>query len=401
MMTTFETNLCDNNLNTSSNDPNIGYNVITNSSRVSNWFRWRPTSPHELDRAESKVLSFLKNPFRTYYVDIGQGLGVDNSKIWTLEMTPEAHNDNESSATPLVLIHGFASAIGLWALNLDSLLQTGRKLYAFDLLGFGKSSRPTFDSGETAEVQMIDSIERWRKHVGLDRKFILLGHSFGAYLAASYTLQYPERVSHLILADPWGMPSLQMNQQLTQRQIPRPLWVKMVAKVVTMFTPLAGLRAAGPWGPQLIHKLRPDIKKKFEQMAGEGNADCFLEYIYHCNANHMPSGEMAFKSLSTSLGWARNPMIDRITELHPEINMTFIYGSRSWIDRQPGFQTKYLLGDRVNVEIIQGSGHHVYADKSEEFNELVAKVCHTVDSRVNDIDINDSDDEDMGQALFD
>ncbi|CAG2176195.1 unnamed protein product, partial [Oppiella nova] len=370
------------------------YHLI--QSRVSQWFRWRPTSTHELDRAESKVLSFLKNPFRTFYVDVGYGWGLDNNKIWTLEMSPKPEpQPQEQQKPPLVLIHGFASAVGLWTLNLDSLVETNRKLYAFDILGFGKSSRPVFDSSETAELELVDSIERWRSRVGLNQKFILLGHSFGAYLAASYALQYPERVSHLILADPWGMPSQQMNQTLNQHRLNLPFWAKMVAKVVQLFTPLAGLRAAGPWGPQLIHKLRPDIRKKFEQMAGEGNADVFLEYIYHCNAQPVPSGERAFKTLSTGFGWAKSPMLDRIPELHPAINVTFIYGSRSWVDRQPGFQTKYMLGDRVAVEVIQGSGHHVYADKHQEFNDLVANVCYQEDRRLNARPISGDSDDDV------
>jgi len=338
-------------------------------------------------------------------VDIGDGWGLENNKVWTLEMSPQNssndnRNDNERKGLPLVLIHGFASAVGLWSLNLDSLLESDRKIYAFDILGFGKSSRPHFDTSETVELELIESIERWRAKVGLNEKFVLLGHSFGGYLAMSYALQYPEKVAHLILADPWGMPSQQQNQQLNQHNYPKPLWVKMVGKLFHTFTPLAGLRAAGPWGPKLVYKLRPDVRKKFEKVTGEDGGECFLNYIYHCNAQSNPSGEIAFKSVSSQMGWARYPMINRVTELHQDIDLTFIYGSRSWIDRQPGFQTKYLLGDRVNVHVIQGSGHHVYADKPDEFNDLVSKACYSVDEKLEPNSNNNDEENISSQALI-
>ena len=76
-------------------------------------------------------------------------------------------------------------------------------------------------------------------------KFILLGHSFGGYLASAYAIRYPNRLHHLVLADPWGFPEkppdLDRNGQV-------PIWIKMVAAVMQPFNPLAGLRAAGPWG---------------------------------------------------------------------------------------------------------------------------------------------------------
>jgi len=34
---------------------------------------------------------------------------------------------------------------------------------------------------------------------------VLLGHSFGAYVCAIYAIHYYERVSNLILLDPWGV----------------------------------------------------------------------------------------------------------------------------------------------------------------------------------------------------
>ena len=288
------------------------------------------------------------------------------------------------------------SSSAQWVFNLDSLYETNRKIYAFDVLGFAKSSRPALHELNNCEQELVGSIERWRTKVGLNDKFILLGHSFGAYLSAAYALQHPERVAHLIMADPWGMPTYEMHEQLNQHKTERPWWVPIIAKIITSFTPLAGLRAVGPYGPTVVRRLRPDIRQKFENAFGEDTGNEFLDYIYHCNAQCPPTGELAFKSLSTRLGWAKNPMIERIGQLHNDIDLTFIFGARSWIDRQPGFQTKYLLGDRVTVHVIQGAGHHVYADRHTDFNQLVAKVCDSVDGKAvvaNDVEVEAEDDD--------
>lgn len=56
-------------------------------------------------------------------------------------------------------------------------------------LGYGRSSRPNFSSD--AEGDFVKSLEAWRKKMKLN-KIILLGHSLGGFISASYTLRYPE-----------------------------------------------------------------------------------------------------------------------------------------------------------------------------------------------------------------
>lgn len=74
-------------------------------------------------------------------------------------------------------------------------------------------------------------------------QFILLGHSFGGFLATSYAISHPDRVKHLILADPWGFPERKKDHE---RKIP--LWAKPILYTLEWLNPLAGVRAAGPLG---------------------------------------------------------------------------------------------------------------------------------------------------------
>lgn len=287
----------------------------------------------------------------------------------------ESEKKEENQKVPLILIHGFGAGICTWILNLDTLASTiDRKIYAFDLFGFGRSTRAQFDFTGDVEGQFVDSIEKWRQKQGIN-KFILLGHSFGGYLSASYALKHPERVSHIILADPWGV---QDRQNAPNRGIYKfPFWVRAVTSVFQHFNPLAVLRVTGPYGPTIIQRFRGDLREKFRPKLNE---DCekFLEYIYHCNAQSA-TGESAFKALTLPYGWPKNPLIHRLMDLDDSITLTFIYGSRSWIEKAPGELLRDCMRpNRVTVNVIQGSGHHVYADKYTEFNELVKEACKKV-----------------------
>ena len=67
-------------------------------------------------------------------------------------------------------------------------------------------------------------------------------------------------------------------------------------------------------------------------------------------------------------------MINRINALKPQVPITFIYGARSWVDHNPGIQLKELR-ENVHVHVIPRAGHHVYADNSDQFHEIVNQAC--------------------------
>ncbi|KAJ6217106.1 hypothetical protein RDWZM_008263 [Blomia tropicalis] len=376
-----------------------------------NIFRWRPTSTDDLDQAEQRILDHVKTPFKTFYVDIGQGWNLDHVKIWTLQMdASEPVNE-----PPLVLVHGFASGIALWSLNFDELSQNGkRSIYAFDGLGFGKSSRPKFTfprlcnlsakeralkHAEEMESQLVDCMEKWRSQMGgkLNGRFVLLGHSFGGYLAAAYALKYPEHISRLILADPFGFQGdsqqeVSENGRITSAK-QYPMAIKMGTKLfLDILTPLSILRASGPWGPKLISNVRADIEAKFSELSLNETTQTdetinqndpktrqigmIMNYLYHCNVQCPPSGEIAFKKLIHYTAWPRMPMLERISSIAKQIPIDFIYGSQSWIDYETGYKAQSMMPNhKVDVHLIKGAGHHVYADQAYEFNQLVSKIC--------------------------
>ncbi|XP_035249019.1 1-acylglycerol-3-phosphate O-acyltransferase ABHD5 isoform X1 [Anguilla anguilla] len=330
---------------------------------VTSWLpSWCPTSLCKLKDAEEKMLESIADTFSRQHVCISDG-----NQIWTLMFKGRAQD-----RTPVVLLHGFGGGVGLWALNLDALSQQ-RPVYAFDLLGFGRSSRPQF-SGDAreAELQFVDSIEQWRARVGLEA-MILVGHNLGGFLAASYSLKFPSRVKHLVLVEPWGFPE---RPDTADEDRPIPVWIKALGAILSPFNPLAGLRLAGPLGPMLVQTLRPDFKKKFSSMF---NDNTVTEYIYHLNVQ-MPSGETAFKNMTIPYGWAKRPMLQRVALIQEDIPITVVYGSRSSINGNSGTAIKELRpNSHVEIIAIRGAGHYVYADQPEDFNQQILRICDAVE----------------------
>lgn len=101
------------------------------------------------------------------------------------------------------MVYGMGGGIGLWVQNLG-FLSENRFLYAFDVLGFGRSSRFQFNCKlDIAEQQFVEFIEEWRKIMNID-KMIFLGYSLGVYIFGSYSLKYLERVKYFVFVDVWG-----------------------------------------------------------------------------------------------------------------------------------------------------------------------------------------------------
>ncbi|XP_045452784.1 1-acylglycerol-3-phosphate O-acyltransferase ABHD5 isoform X1 [Melitaea cinxia] len=340
----------------------------TESSWTGGWFSWTRQSDAMLRNIEQKILACVKTAYKRFYVDVGSVVG-QCDKIWTISLNDEAEK------TPLLMLHGMGAGVALWCPNLDAFAAT-RPVYAIDLLGFGRSSRPKFASeAEKVEAQWVESVEQWRREVKVD-EFILLGHSLGGYIATAYALKYPDRVRHLILADPWGFAEKPSNVYEKHKM---PLWVRAIATAVQPFNPLWAVRAAGPAGKWLVSKTRPDISRKYLSYVSDAET-VIPEYIYQCNSQ-TPSGESAFHSLMQGFGWAKNPMVKRVSQLDPTLPITVLYGSRSWVDNSTG---QLLQENRpaspTYVQVINGAGHHVYLDKPELFNKFVLEACTRADN---------------------
>jgi proline iminopeptidase len=114
----------------------------------------------------------------------------------------------------VLIIHGGPGRPHLqpWA-GLEPLTHSYRFVY-YDQRGCGRSTRPVDRPGGANFYQnvmavdralglgaQIADIERIRQILGEDR-LILIGHSFGGFLAAMYAAEFPQRVAAMVLVAP-------------------------------------------------------------------------------------------------------------------------------------------------------------------------------------------------------
>ncbi|KRZ79571.1 Abhydrolase domain-containing protein 4, partial [Trichinella papuae] len=272
-----------------------------------------------LENIEARLYTELNASIRCQFIPVLDG----QAHLWTVTVCKNEADADYFARPPMVLLHGFGSGSVMWLKNFEALSEK-RVVYSLDLLGkgFGRSSRIQFSQDSVAAENMwIKSIEDWRRFMKLEN-FYLLGHAFGGYLAAAYVLEYPTYVNHLLLVDPWGFAE-KPDEQESSNSIPT--WINSITGFFNSCNPLSLIRLVGP------------------------------------------------AAISVPFGWAKRPMVKRLPLMSRNIPITFIHGSRSWVDQKPGITIQKLLNNKtsVRVEIVRAAGHHVYADQPCAFNELV------------------------------
>ena len=107
----------------------------------------------------------------------------------------------------LVFLHGFGGRALQWAYQLRHFASEKRCI-ALDLRGHGMSDAPV--SAYTLD-QMLDDIERMLEALRVRGAVVLLAHSFGGALAASFALRHPDRIKKLVLVcvpDDYRLPAV-------------------------------------------------------------------------------------------------------------------------------------------------------------------------------------------------
>jgi proline iminopeptidase len=106
---------------------------------------------------------------------------------------------------PVVFLHGGPGVADMAgdAAYFGQLTQDGFDVWVYDQVGTGRSSRLADPRGYTIARGVAD-LEAIRQRIGADR-MVLLGHSWGAQVAASYLAAYPQHVARVVFSSPGAL----------------------------------------------------------------------------------------------------------------------------------------------------------------------------------------------------
>jgi proline iminopeptidase len=107
--------------------------------------------------------------------------------------------------TPVVFLHGGPGVADMAgdAAYFGQLTEDGFDVWVYDQVGTGRSSRLADPRGYTIARSVAD-LEAIRQRIGADR-MVLLGHSYGGQVAASYLATHPGHVAKVVFSSPGAL----------------------------------------------------------------------------------------------------------------------------------------------------------------------------------------------------
>jgi pimeloyl-ACP methyl ester carboxylesterase len=137
--------------------------------------------PHDIDWQKDRELVF--------HCDYSQFAEIERVRVHYQEA-------GASDARPIFLIHGFASSTLMWSKVFLKLADAGFRVIAPDLVGYGYSGKPS--GGEYTIEMQARVIVGLMDHLGIEQATIV-GSSYGGAVAATFSLDYSDRVEKLVL----------------------------------------------------------------------------------------------------------------------------------------------------------------------------------------------------------
>lgn len=269
----------------------------------------------------------------------------------------------DGNGRTVLLLHGRNFPSSYWQSAIAALTGAGYRVIAPDQIGFGKSSKPSFDLHFD---QLARNTRALLDELKVD-KVSVIGHSMGGMLSVRFARMYPELVDQIVLVAPIGLEDYRLY-------VP-PIPADRLAELEDQVTPESYLN-------QLIKGYALTLSKQAlaPYVEARTNVKGSAEY---------PRWLHAFVN-SAQMIW-REPVVYEIPLLTQ--NVLFVIGENDHLAPGRDFAPEQLraeMGQSVELaqalaakmpharmDVFEGMGHLPHFEAPERFNELVLEFLAT------------------------
>jgi proline iminopeptidase len=272
-------------------------------------------------------------------------------------------------AAPVVFLHGGPGVADMAgdAAYFGQLTDDGFDVWVYDQVGTGRSSRLAAPRGYTIARNVAD-LEAIRQRIGADR-LVLVGHSYGAQVAASYLAAHPTHVAKVVFSSPGALaPALDDGSDARVRGR------LSTSQQLGLYRLLARPRMLLAWtllqvNPQAAHAFAGDAEMdaRFDRVYNAGRAGT------HCN--DLPPGPALhglgfyawqFPQSAAARPWADpRPALARLAT--PAL---VIKGSCDYLSWASGLAYRQALPN-ARLVYLHHAGHNAYQDQPAAYLAVV------------------------------
>jgi len=134
--------------------------------------------------------------------------------MFVLHKNTKIHFSSQGSGTAIVLLHGFLENSTMWN-SISEILSKKNRIICIDLLGHGASENHGYIHTMEDQAEMVKAV---LDHLGL-RKYVLIGHSMGGYVALAFANLYSKNVKGLCLMNSTALPDSEEKKLNRDRAI--------------------------------------------------------------------------------------------------------------------------------------------------------------------------------------
>jgi pimeloyl-ACP methyl ester carboxylesterase len=245
---------------------------------------------------------------------------------------------------PLVLLHGLLDSAEGW----DALAKTSKRpCYAFDLPGFGDSSRPKRASIKAYAEDIAEAIDDF----GI-KDYLLVGHSLGGAVAVSLAEMHQQRTRSMTLLAPAGFGHIRLAEALSLPGL------RNAARLVTPLVLANPILVSTGYSTMVAHDKNPspDLVRRIARRAFDS----------------APGVKMATQAIAKS-GQSKYAFYKREVDYQGPV-------SAVWGDHDHLVPLNHIKGlkkslPQTKVSVWKDMGHHPQWEKPARLEKFIIETC--------------------------